>query len=180
MKLSILDTGKLRLDGGAMFGVVPKVLWNEKYPAEEDNTVLLTMRCLLIETDHKKIIVDTGVGTKLDEKKAKIYQVEDIVPLEDLLAEKNIKAEEITDVILTHLHFDHCGGSVKYNKDGKPVPVFPNAKYTISKDQWDAATKPNKRERASYFPENFLPIEEYGQLNLIKRSPMVEMHNNRN
>jgi len=167
MKLTSLDTGKLKLDGGAMFGVVPKKLWNKEYPANEDNQVTLTMRCLLIEEGDRKIIIDTGIGSKLDDKKKKIYQPEDITYLEDLLAQKNIMPDDITDVILTHLHFDHCGGSVKYNENGRPVPVFPNAKYIISNQQWEAATKPNKRERASYFNENFLPIEENRQLQLI-------------
>ncbi len=170
MNLTSLNTGKLKLDGGAMFGVVPKVLWNAKYPADENNQVTLTMRCLLIETDSKKIIIDTGIGEKLDDKKKKIYQLEDIIHLEKLLAEKNIAVDEITDVILTHLHFDHCGGSVKYDTKGRPVPVFPKAMYTVSKAQWNAATIPNKRERASYFGENFLPIEENGQLNIIEKN----------
>ena len=167
MKIHILDTGKLKLDGGAMFGVVPKVLWNKIYPADENNQVKLVMRCLLIETGDKKIIIDTGVGSKMDEKKSQIYFLEDILPLDELVASKGINPEEITDVILTHLHFDHCGGSVKYNSKGEAVPVFPNANYIVSTTQWEAAVNPNKRERASYFPENFIPLQEHNLLQLI-------------
>jgi glyoxylase-like metal-dependent hydrolase (beta-lactamase superfamily II) len=167
MKLTSLETGKLKLDGGAMFGVVPKVLWEKAYPANEKNQVTLAMRCLLVQVNNRNILIDTGVGQKMDEKKASIYQLENIVPLDELLAQHRVAAEEITDVVLTHLHFDHCGGAVNYNTNGKPVPAFTNARYIISKKQWDAATKPNKREKASYFHENFMPIEEHCQLHLI-------------
>ena len=170
MKITALDTGKLKLDGGAMFGVVPKTLWNKSYPADENNLVALCMRCLLIETDNRKILIDTGMGDKMDPKKAGYYFLKDIIHLPELLAQKNIKTEEITDVILTHLHFDHCGGAVKFNANQKPVPVFPKAKYYVGKAQWENAVKPNKREKASYFSENFMPLMEHNQLQLIDKN----------
>ncbi len=168
MNLYKIETGNLKLDGGAMFGVVPKVLWQKKYPADENNLANWAMRCLLVETNEKKILIDTGMGDKQDEKFFSHYYPNGNDTLEKSLNKNGFSFEDITDVILTHLHFDHVGGAVKYDKNKKLVPAFPNAVYHISKSQWNLAKNPNKREKASYLPENFIPLEEHNCLNLIE------------
>ncbi|NPA66976.1 MAG: MBL fold metallo-hydrolase [Chlorobi bacterium] len=168
MNLYKIETGNLKLDGGAMFGVVPKVLWQKKYPADENNLANWAMRCLLVETNDKKILIDTGMGDKQDEKFFSHYYPNGNDTLEKSLNKNGFSFEDITDVILTHLHFDHVGGAVKYDKNKKLVPAFPNAVYHISKSQWNLAKNPNKREKASYLPENFIPLEEHNCLNLIE------------
>lgn len=158
------------LDGGAMFGVVPKVLWNKVYPANENNHINLCMRSLLSIKGNRKVIIDAGMGDKQDEKFLGYYYLNGDDSLDNSLKQAGVTYEEITDVVLTHLHFDHCGGSVrkKTNGDGYET-TFPNARYWISKDQWKEANKPNPREKASFLPENFLPIEESGQLRLVNK-----------
>lgn len=168
MKLHIIDTGNFKLDGGAMFGVVPKVLWNKLYPADENNLCNWKMRCLLVETDNRKILIDNGIGNKQDEKFLKHYHLNGEESLEKSLEEAGFKFEEITDVLLTHLHFDHCGGSVTKDDRGENVLSFPNANYWISKAQWEWASSPNHREKASFLKENILPIKEFGKLKLIE------------
>jgi len=168
MKLYKIETGNLKLDGGAMFGVVPKVIWQKLYPADENNLGNWAMRCLLVETDDKKILIDTGMGNKQSDKFFRHYYPNGNDTLEKSLIKNGFTFEDITDVIITHLHFDHIGGAVKIDKSGKYVPTFPNATYHISKAQWDLANNPNRREKASFLPENFMAIKEFNQLNLIE------------
>ena len=168
MKLFAIETGNLKLDGGAMFGVVPKVMWQKVYPADENNLCNWSMRCLLIDDGERVILIDNGIGVKQDEKFLKHYYLNGEATLESSLAKYGYSADDITDMILTHLHFDHCGGSIKYNEEGNLVPAFKNAKYWVSKVQYDWATNPNRREKSSFLKENILPIYESGQLNLIE------------
>ncbi len=167
MKLHKIETGNLKLDGGAMFGVVPKVLWQKLYPADENNLANWAMRCLLVETDNRKILIDTGMGDKQNPKFFSYYYPNGNETLENSLKKNGFNFEDITDVILTHLHFDHVGGAVKYNKNRELVPTFPNAIYHISKTHWNLAVNPNRREKASFLPENFLPLQKHNCLNLI-------------
>lgn len=169
MNLYKIETGNLMLDGGAMFGVVPKVIWQKLYPADENNLGNWSMRCLLVETQDRRILIDTGMGDKQDEKFFSHYYPNGNDTLEKSLKTAGFSFDDITDVIITHLHFDHVGGAVKKNSDGSYSPAFPKAIYHISKVQWDLAKNPNRREKASFLPENFLPLEEHNQLNLIEK-----------
>ncbi len=168
MKLYKIETGNLKLDGGAMFGVVPKVLWQKLYPADENNLANWAMRCLLVETENRKVLIDTGMGDKQDAKFFSHYYPNGEETLESSLNKYGFGFEDITDVILTHLHFDHVGGAVKYNKNKELVPTFPNAVYHISKAQWNLAVNPNRREKASFLPENFIPLQKHNCLNLLE------------
>jgi len=169
MKLYSIETGNLRLDGGAMFGVVPKSWWSKVYPADENNLCNWTMRCLLIVDGDRKILFDNGIGDKQDWDFLKHYHLNGEDTLEGSLSDLGFKPEDITDVILTHLHFDHCGGSIIWNKDRSGYTVaFPNATYWTSRQQYDWALEPNHREQASFLKENILPIEESGQLKLLE------------
>jgi len=168
MKLHKIETGNLKLDGGAMFGVVPKVMWQKLYPADENNLCNWAMRCLLVETGDHKVLIDTGMGNKQSEKFFKHFYPNGDDTLESSLSNAGFSPEDITDVLLTHLHFDHVGGAVKYNEEGKAVPAFPNATYHVAKTHWDLSVKPNRREKASFLGENILPLEEAGQLNLVE------------
>ncbi len=169
MKLAALNTGNLKLDGGAMFGVVPKVMWSKIYPCDENNLCNWSMRCLLIEDGDRKILIDCGIGNKQSEKFFANYWLNGDDTLEKSLASHNISLDDISDVILTHLHFDHCGGAVRWNDDHTDyVPTFPNATYHTSRLQWEWATSPNNREKASFLKENILPIKEKGKLHLIE------------
>lgn len=167
MNLHVINTGFFKLDGGAMFGVVPKVIWNKLCPADENNLIQLAMRCLLIETDDRKILIDTGIGNKQDDKFFSHYYLNGTDSLDESLKSKGFSREDITDVILTHLHFDHCGGSV-IRKDEIFVPAFPNAIYWTNEEHWNWATKPNDREKASFLKENMLPLQEGGVLRMIQ------------
>ncbi len=170
MQLYPVETGNLKLDGGAMFGVVPKVLWQKQYPADENNLCNWAMRCLLIVDGNRKILIDNGIGNKQDEKWLKHYYLNGDNSLESSLAKHGFSSNDITDVILTHMHFDHCGGSVKWNDDNSDFELaFPNATYWTSQKQYDWATKPNRREQASFLKENILPIKESGKLELIDK-----------
>jgi glyoxylase-like metal-dependent hydrolase (beta-lactamase superfamily II) len=169
MKLYSIETGNLKLDGGAMFGVVPKVMWQKIYPGDENNLCNWALRCLLIDTGQRVILLDNGIGDKQDEKFLKNYYLNGDDTLEKSLVKIGYTFNEVTDVILSHLHFDHCGGSVKYNSDRTKLDLtFPNAIYWVSKQQWDWAVSPNNREKASFLPENILPIKELGTLKLIE------------
>ncbi len=169
MKLYPIETGNLKLDGGAMFGVVPKVLWQKAYPADENNLCNWSMRCLLVVDGERKILIDNGIGYKQDENWLKHYYLNGDDTLEASLAKVGESPENITDVILTHMHFDHCGGSVKWNDDSSGYELaFPNATYWTSRKQYEWAINPNRREKASFLKENILPIEESGKLNLIE------------
>jgi glyoxylase-like metal-dependent hydrolase (beta-lactamase superfamily II) len=166
-KLSVVNTGFFRLDGGAMFGIIPKNLWEKTNPPDGQNRIKLATRNLLLENGSRKILVDTGMGDKWDEKAKKIYDIDQKRnSIEIALHELNLKPEDITDVILTHLHFDHTGGSTKSEKD-KLVPAFPNAKYFVQKKNFEWAMNPSERDKGSYIKENFVPLFEQGVLNLI-------------
>lgn len=165
-KLGIIESGFFGLDGGAMFGIIPKVLWQKTNSADEANRVKLATRHLLLESETKKIIIDTGMGNKWDEKAKGIYAIDEKLSMNSALSGKGLKAEDITDVVLTHLHFDHTGGStVKVNN--KLQPAFPNAKYFVQKQNFDWAINPSDRDKGSYIKENFLPLYEEGLLNFI-------------
>jgi len=167
MKLYSINTGYFKLDGGAMFGVVPKTIWNKINPADENNLCSWALRCLLIEDGDRLILVDNGNGDKQDAKFFSHYHLHGDDTLEKSLAKYGFTKHDITDVFLTHLHFDHCGGSIKREGD-KLVPNFPNATYWSNKEHWDWAVNPNEREKASFLKENILPIEESGKLKLIE------------
>lgn len=168
MEIYPILTGNLKLDGGAMFGVVPKVIWNKLYPADENNLCNWAMRCMLIVDGDRKILIDSGVGDKQDEKFFSHYYLNGDDTLEKSLAQLGYTTDDITDNILTHLHFDHVGGSVRYNKNRELVPTFKNATYWVSQAQWNWATNPNRREKASFLSENIIPMMEKGKLELIK------------
>ena len=171
MKLYTINTGHFKLDGGAMFGVVPKTIWNKLNPADENNMCSWAMRCLLIEDGNRLILVDNGMGNKQDDKFFGYYYLHGNDTLERSLNLHGFTSNDITDMVLTHLHFDHCGGSINYNSDRtKLEPAFKNAKYYSNKKHWEWAVNPNPREKASFLKENILPIQESGQLNFIDSS----------
>lgn len=163
-KLSIVESGFFGLDGGAMFGIVPKPLWQKTNLADAANRVTLATRNLLLESDSKKILIDTGMGDKWDEKLKNIYAIDEKFSMNLALEKIGINVEDITDVILTHLHFDHTGGSTIKN-NGKLEPAFPNAEYYVQKQNYDWAIKPSDRDKGSYIKENFVPLFEEGILN---------------
>jgi glyoxylase-like metal-dependent hydrolase (beta-lactamase superfamily II) len=166
MKLHTIDTGFFKLDGGAMFGVVPKALWNKTNPADEKNLCTWAMRCLLIEEGNRLILVDTGIGNKQDDKFFSHYYLHGNATLDTSLNAIGFTRDDITDVFLTHLHFDHVGGAVI--RDGERLlPAFKNATYWSNEQHWDWAINPNDREKASFLKENILPIQESGQLQFI-------------
>jgi glyoxylase-like metal-dependent hydrolase (beta-lactamase superfamily II) len=167
MRLYSINTGYFKLDGGAMFGVVPKSMWNKINPADENNLCPWALRCLLIEDGNRLILVDNGNGDKQDAKFFSHYYLHGDDTLDKSLAKYGFSKEDITDVFLTHLHFDHCGGSIVREGD-KLVPAFKNATYWSNKEHWDWAVYPNEREKASFLKENILPIEESGQLQFIE------------
>ncbi len=157
-----------KMDGGACFGVVPKSIWSKHVPSDENNMVNLSSRCLLLEKGERKILIDTGLGNKQSDKYYGYFHLFDRKGIELALQEVGTKREEITDVIFTHLHFDHAGGASVWDADRKnTVPVFPNAHYYCSKAQWDTANDPNPREAASYHPENYTSLYDQGRLELI-------------
>jgi glyoxylase-like metal-dependent hydrolase (beta-lactamase superfamily II) len=166
MKLYSINTGYFKLDGGAMFGVVPKSIWNKLNPADENNMCSWALRCLLIEDEGKLILIDNGMGDKQDAKFFGHYYLHGDDTLDKSLAQHGFTKNDITDVFLTHLHFDHCGGSIVKDVD-KLVPAFKNATYWSNEAHWKWATEPNAREKASFLKENILPIQESGQLKFL-------------
>ncbi|MFT5764790.1 MAG: glyoxylase-like metal-dependent hydrolase (beta-lactamase superfamily II) [Saprospiraceae bacterium] len=170
MKLSTINTGFFKLDGGAMFGVVPKQLWQRLSPPDENNMCTWAMRCLLIENGDRKILVDCGLGEKQDDRFRSHFEPHGEDSLMHSLADKGLTPEDITDVFLTHLHFDHCGGAVMKDKDGNLLPSFPNATYWSNKTHYDWAMNPNPRERASFLKENFVPLQDAGILKFVDES----------
>ncbi len=171
MKLYPIETGNFKLDGGAMFGVVPKTLWNKTNPADNDNRIDLAARSLLIEHNNQLILIDTGMGNKQSDKFFGYYSMWGDHTLDKSLQKHGFHKDDITDVFMTHLHFDHCGGSIQWNKDRTGYePAFKNAKFWTNAAHWEWATKPNNREKASFLKENLLPMEESGQLNFIQRN----------
>jgi glyoxylase-like metal-dependent hydrolase (beta-lactamase superfamily II) len=161
-----LDGGTFGLDGGAMFGVVPKVLWEKKSPADEKNRIRMRANSLLVRAHRKNIVVETGNGTKMDPKQRSIYNVQDGDPLLDSLAQAGVKPEQIDLVINTHLHFDHCGGNTRMVKN-RILPTFRRARYVVQRGELEHAMNPTERDRASYFPENFAPISKEGLWDLV-------------
>ena len=171
MKIYPISTGNFKLDGGAMFGVVPKSLWSRTNPADSNNMCDWTMRSMLIEEGDRLILIDTGIGDKQTEKFFSHYYLSDNSSFEPNLNALGFSLDDITDVFLTHLHFDHCGGAIKWNKERTGFePVFKNAHYWSTKKHWKWATEPNPREKASFLSENILPIQESGQLKFVERS----------
>jgi glyoxylase-like metal-dependent hydrolase (beta-lactamase superfamily II) len=170
MKIYPIEAGNFKLDGGAMFGVVPKTIWNKTNPADENNMIDIAARCMLIEDGNRLILIDTGMGNKQSEKFFGYYSLWGNHSLDKSLAKYGFHSNDVTDVFMTHLHFDHCGGSVNWNaaKTGYEL-AFKNAKFWTNDNHWEWAIKPNAREKASFLSENILPILESGQLNFIKR-----------
>lgn len=170
-KISLLSDGYFKLDGGAMFGVVPRVLWEKLMPPDEKNRIQMGLWCLLIQNDDKNILVNTGIGNKYNKRYSEIFSIQHPPNLILSLAKHNLKPIDIDIVILTHLHFDHCGGNTSQlrmaNGELRITPTFPKATYIVQKDEWERATNPNERTRASYLQENLVPIKESGQLKLI-------------
>ena len=168
MKLYPINTGNLKLDGSAMFGVVPKVIWGKSYPSDENNLCNWSMRCLLIVDGDLKILIDCGIGEKQSEKFFSNYYLNGDDTLEKSLALNGFTVDDITDVILTHLHFDHAGGAIRRNADKSDyIATFKNATFWTSRRQWEWAISPNNREKASFLKENILPIKDKGRLELI-------------
>jgi glyoxylase-like metal-dependent hydrolase (beta-lactamase superfamily II) len=169
MQLHSIDTGLFKLDGGGMFGVVPKSIWQRTNPADGNNMCTWAMRCLLLEDGDRLMLFDTGIGNKQDEKFLKHYYLHGDDTLDKSLAAKGFHRDDITDVFLTHLHFDHCGGAIERNENGDFRPAFKNATFWSNERHWKWATEPNPRERASFLKDNILPIQESGQLKFIDR-----------
>ncbi len=167
MKLYTINAGYFKLDGGAMHGVVPKVMWSKANPSDDNNMCTWAMRCLLIEHGNNRILIDNGMGYKQDEKFFSHFHPHGDDSIEKNLAKHGFTTDDITDVFLTHLHFDHCGGSITRDADGKLVPTFKKAVYWSNHKHWKEAINPNEREKASFLKENILPIEESGQLKFV-------------
>ncbi|HBI40719.1 MAG TPA: MBL fold metallo-hydrolase [Tenacibaculum sp.] len=171
MHIYPIETGNFKLDGGAMFGVVPKSIWEKTNPADEKNMIEMSMRCLLIEDGNRLILIDTGLGNKQSDKFFGYYYLFGNFSLDSSLAKHGFHRDDITDVFLTHLHFDHCGGVIQWNDNRSGyIPAFKNAKVWSNDRHWQWAIKPNFREKASFLKENIIPIEENGQLNFIHRN----------
>jgi len=166
MNIHKIEAGHFNADGGACFGVVPKRVWKKRYPCDEDNFCKLTMRCLLVDTGDRKILIDTGTGNKQADY-LRFYGIKEIVDFETELNKSGLTCDDITDVILTHLHFDHCGGCTRYNERKELELTFPKAYYWVGEAQWKNMLNPNVREGDSYFPENMLPVQESGRLKLV-------------
>ncbi|CAL2079877.1 MBL fold metallo-hydrolase [Tenacibaculum sp. 190524A02b] len=171
MQIYPIETGNFKLDGGAMFGVVPKSIWQKTNPADTKNMIDMSVRCMLIEDGDRLMLVDTGLGNKQSDKFFGYYYLYGDFSLDTSLAKHGFHRDDITDVFLTHLHFDHCGGVIQWNKDRTGyMPAFKNAKVWSNERHWDWAVNPNPREKASFLKENILPIEENGQLNFVHRN----------
>ena len=171
MKLYPIESGNFKLDGGAMFGVVPKSIWNRTNPADSNNMIDMAARCLLIENGDRLTLIDTGMGNKQSEKFFGYYYRWGDHSLDRSLKKYGFHRDDITDVFLTHLHFDHCGGSIQWNKDGSGYePAFKNAIFWTNEAHWQWATEPNAREKASFLTENLLPMQESGQLRFVERT----------
>lgn len=169
-ELTAIETGRFRLDGGAMFGVVPKTLWSKKLPSDEKNRIPMAMRSLLIKssTSNKIYLIDNGTGTKFNDKMESIYALDyNHSNLTDSLNDAGISPSDVTDIIFSHLHFDHCGGTTYFDKQGNLKHLFENATYHVNKRHWHTANNPNAREQASFLKENIEPISESGRLNLV-------------
>jgi glyoxylase-like metal-dependent hydrolase (beta-lactamase superfamily II) len=173
MKVHIIHSGNFKLDGGAMFGVVPKSIWNKLNPSDDNNMCNWAMRCLLIETENQRILIDTGIGNKQSDKFYSHYSLNGDYSLTKSLSEAGFTTDDITDVLLTHLHFDHCGGAILRNDDQSLSLAFPNAKYHLTESHWKHATNPNPREKASFLIENFELVGTSGKLNFVNDGDML-------
>ena len=175
MKISVIETGYFKLDGGAMFGVVPKKLWSRTNPADQNNLCTWAMRSLLVEEGDHLILIDTGIGNKQNEQFFSHYHLHGNDNLENSLKNAGYSTDDVTDVLLTHLHFDHCGGAVKWKNNDRKVlePVFKNATFWSNTKHWEWANYPNYREKASFLQNNILPIKESGQLKFVKRDHLI-------
>lgn len=178
MKLEVIETGYFKLDGGAMFGVVPKRIWNNLNPADEHNMCTWSMRCLLLDDGDSVILFDTGLGNKQDQKFQSHFEPHGEESLIQSLADKGYNPEDITDVFLTHFHFDHVGGACKHDETGNIVLTFPNATYWTNKSHLSTAMEPNPREKASFLKENFVPIVEAGKMQFIDEVNGIAWKNN--
>lgn len=167
-EIHVLSDGRFRLDGGAMFGVIPKPLWERRVPADERNRITLGLNCLLIQSAGKNIVVETGVGEKFDAKRQDIYGIDHRPSLPESLRQVGLSTEDVDIIINTHLHFDHCGWNTRPGKDGRPVPTFPRARYYVRRGEYEHASQPTERDRASYLPENFEPLGVTGQWSLLE------------
>ena len=167
MELFTVDTGFFKLDGGAMFGVVPKSIWSRTNPSDENNLCPWAMRCLLVSDGNRLVLIDNGIGDKQDARFFSHYYLHGDASLAKSLQQLGVHPTDITDVFLTHLHFDHCGGSVKYGSHGQYELTFPRATYWTNEDHWNWATVPNPREKASFLEENILPLQEHGALKYL-------------
>lgn len=167
MTIKTIETGLFKLDGGAMFGVVPRQLWERKNTPDDNNMCTWSMRCLLIQTEDRNILIDTGIGTKQGEKFRKHFEPHGENNLHDSLRAAGLFYEDVTDVLLTHLHFDHVGGAIYRDDSGELVPTFPHATYWTNEVHWNWALDPNPREAASFLPENLLPLQHHGVLEFI-------------
>ena len=173
MMLHPIECGNFKLDGGAMFGVVPKMLWQKTNPADKNNLVEVSSRSLLVEPGNRLVLIDAGMGNKQSKKFFSYYNRWGDFSLEKSLKEKGFHRDEITDVFLTHLHFDHCGGAIIKNQKGNLIPTFKNATYWSHKKHWEWANNPNSREKASFLSENIRPIKESGQLTLLEGDEFI-------
>lgn len=173
MKLIKIEAGTFHVDGGAAFGVVPKKVWQKRYPCDKENFCTLHMRCLLVDTGERRILIDAGTGDK-QLKYLAYYGFKGVIDFESELSKSGYQCSDITDVIFTHLHFDHCGGATRFGADGSSIElVFPNATHWVSQAQWDNFMQPNVRESDSYFAENMMPISTAGKLKLVTENQMV-------
>jgi len=176
MKIYPIETGNFKLDGGAMFGVVPKTIWQRTNPADANNLIDIAARSLLIEDGNKRILIDTGLGDKQSDKFFGYYHLWGDFNLNASLAAHGFHKDDITDVFMTHLHFDHCGGCIQWNKDRTGYePAFKNARFWTNQDHWKWATEPNAREKASFLKENLLPMQESGQLHFLSMNQLPYM-----
>jgi glyoxylase-like metal-dependent hydrolase (beta-lactamase superfamily II) len=173
MKLIKIETGNFMADGGALFGVVPKMMWKRQYPCDKDNYCNLTMRCLLVDTGDRRVLIDTGAGSKQSDKFFSWHRLNGEANLNDSLLQAGYKADDITDIILTHLHWDHCGGCVSFDKNQKAKLNFKNARHWVSMPQWENYKESNSREEVVYFPENMRPVEEAGLLHLVEQDKEI-------
>ena len=176
MKIHPIETGNFKLDGGAMFGVVPKTIWQKTNPADSNNLIDMSMRCMLIEDGQRLILIDTGLGSKQSDKFFGYYHLFGNFSLESSLTKLGFHRDDITDIFLTHLHFDHCGGVIEWNSQKNLLqPAFKNAKFWSNDNHWKWASEPNPREKASFLKENINPIRESGQLNFITNNSLEQI-----
>lgn len=173
-RVTVMPVGQLALDGGAMFGVVPKVLWEKLTPPDERNRIALSLNCLLVEYGDEKCLLDTGVGTKFSPKYQDMYGITEAPPIEAFLKPMGLATQDITKVMFTHLHFDHAGGATRFNDSGEAVPTFENAEFIVHQGEWQDANHPTPKSKASYLPENIIPLSDSGRL-ILTEGPETEI-----